>query len=41
MQELRALDAVRLWVDAPLAPFTTIGTGGKVDLLLTVSTSAA
>lgn len=37
IQELRALDGARLWVDAPMAPFTTIGTGGKVDLLLTVS----
>jgi UDP-N-acetylmuramate dehydrogenase len=32
---------VRVWVDAPLAPFTTIGTGGKADLLLIVSSPAA
>lgn len=36
IQELRALEGVRVWVDAPLAPFTTIGTGGKADLLATV-----
>lgn len=33
---LRAVEGARLWVDAPLAPFTTIGTGGKADLLVTV-----
>lgn len=36
IQELRALDGVRVWVDAPLAPFTTIRTGGKAGLLATV-----
>lgn len=30
-----------MWQDAPLAPFTTIATGGKADLLLTVTTSPA
>ena len=34
--ELRAVDGVRLWANAPLAPFTTIGTGGKAGLLVTV-----
>jgi UDP-N-acetylmuramate dehydrogenase len=33
---LRPLDGVRLWAGAPLAPFTTIGTGGKASLLVTV-----
>jgi UDP-N-acetylmuramate dehydrogenase len=33
---LRGLDGVRLWSNAPLAPFTTIGTGGKATLLVTV-----
>jgi UDP-N-acetylmuramate dehydrogenase len=33
---LRPLDGVRLWANAPLAPFTTIGTGGKAGLLATV-----
>jgi UDP-N-acetylmuramate dehydrogenase len=28
---------VRLWSNAPLAPFTTIGTGGKAALLVTVA----
>jgi len=36
IRELRALEGARLWVDAPLAPFTTIGTGGKADVLVTV-----
>jgi len=30
------LEGVRLWLRAPLAPFTTIGTGGKADALVTV-----
>ena len=33
---LRPIDGVRLWTNAPLAPFTTIGTGGKAGLLVTV-----
>ena len=33
---LRAIGGVRLWANAPLAPFTTIGTGGKASLLVTV-----
>jgi UDP-N-acetylmuramate dehydrogenase len=33
---LRSLDGVRLWAKAPLAPFTTIGTGGTAGLLVTV-----
>jgi UDP-N-acetylmuramate dehydrogenase len=33
---LRAVPGVRLWTNAPLAPFTTIGTGGKASLLITV-----
>jgi len=36
---LRVLDGVRLWANAPLAPFTTIGTGGKAGLLVTVQTA--
>lgn len=35
-RELRLIEGVRLWADAPLAPFTTIGTGGKTSLLVTV-----
>lgn len=38
---LRVLDGVRLWADAPLAPFTTIGTGGRAGLLVTVSDTTA
>jgi UDP-N-acetylmuramate dehydrogenase len=33
---LRSLEGIRLWANAPLAPFTTIGTGGKARLLVTV-----
>jgi UDP-N-acetylmuramate dehydrogenase len=33
---LRSLEGVRVWANAPLAPFTSIGTGGKASLLLTV-----
>jgi UDP-N-acetylmuramate dehydrogenase len=33
---LRVIPGVRLWTGAPLAPFTTIGTGGKASLLVTV-----
>jgi UDP-N-acetylmuramate dehydrogenase len=33
---LRGLPGVRLWANAPLAPFTTIATGGKAGLLVTV-----
>jgi UDP-N-acetylenolpyruvoylglucosamine reductase len=40
-QELRALDGVVLLADAPLAPFTTIGTGGNADLVVTVSDASA
>jgi len=39
-EELRALDGVVLWAEAPLAPLTTIGTGGSADLLVTVSGAA-
>lgn len=38
---LRAVQGVRLWVDAPLAPFTSIGTGGKADVLVTVADTSA
>lgn len=37
VKELHALAGARLWIDAPLAPFTTIGTGGAAALLVTVS----
>ncbi len=33
---LRSIDGVRVWSNAPLAPFTTIGTGGNAGLLVTV-----
>lgn len=33
------IEGVRAWKDAPLAPFTSIGVGGKADLLLTVAGS--
>jgi UDP-N-acetylmuramate dehydrogenase len=39
--KLRAIDGVRLWANAPMAPFTTIGTGGKASLLVTVKTAAS
>jgi UDP-N-acetylmuramate dehydrogenase len=37
--ELRSVDGVRPWIRAPLAPFTTIGTGGKANLLVTVASA--
>jgi UDP-N-acetylmuramate dehydrogenase len=40
-RELRVVDGVRIWKDAPLAPFTTIGTGGKAKLLVTVANADA
>lgn len=40
-RELRLIDGVRLWANAPLAPFTTIGTGGKAAILVTVASSPA
>ncbi|OFW68385.1 MAG: UDP-N-acetylenolpyruvoylglucosamine reductase [Actinobacteria bacterium RBG_13_63_9] len=40
-RELRALDGVRVAADAPLAPLTTIGTGGKAKLLVTVADAPA
>jgi UDP-N-acetylenolpyruvoylglucosamine reductase len=40
-RELRSIAGVHLWTDAPLAPFTTIGTGGKADLLVTVTDTQA
>ncbi len=36
IREMRAVEGVRLWTDAPMSPFTTIGTGGRADLLATV-----
>lgn len=36
IQALRAVDGSRIWVDAPMAPFTTIGTGGKAAVMVTV-----
>ncbi len=39
--ELRAISGVRCWANAPMAPFTTIGTGGKAGMLLTVSDRGA
>lgn len=41
VEALAAVPGVRPWSRAPLAPFTTIGVGGKADLLLTVATSEA
>ena len=41
IQELRAIEGARLWTNAPLAPFTTIGTGGRAGLLVTVATPSA
>jgi UDP-N-acetylmuramate dehydrogenase len=38
---LRSIDGARLWANAPMAPFTTIGTGGRASLLVTVKTAAA
>jgi len=40
-RELRLIDGVRLWASAPLAPFTTIATGGEAGLLVTVATTPA
>lgn len=41
VRELRALAGVRVWAEAPLAPFTTIGTGGPADFLVAVDTVPA
>ena len=41
VESLRAVDGVRVWADAPLAPFTTIGTGGKAGLLVTCTDTPA
>jgi UDP-N-acetylmuramate dehydrogenase len=40
-RDLRLVDGVRVWSGAPLAPFTTIGTGGKAALLVTVEDTSA
>src|SRR3990172_6588051 len=40
-RELRLIGGLRLWPEAPLAPFTTIRTGGKASLLVTVGSPAA
>jgi UDP-N-acetylmuramate dehydrogenase len=40
-RELRAIEGARLWANAPLAPFTTIATGGKAALLVTVASPTA
>lgn len=40
-RELRLVSGVRIWTKAPLSPFTTIGTGGNADLLVTVADSRA
>lgn len=40
-QALRRINGVRLWAGAPLAPFTTFGTGGRGALLLSASTPDA
>jgi len=41
LRELRKVGGVRVWTGAPLAPFTTIGTGGKASLLVTVASVSA
>jgi len=41
IQALRAVEGSRVWVDAPMAPFTTIGTGGKAAALVTVVDTSA
>lgn len=38
---LGAVPGLRPWTRAPLAPFTTIGVGGRADLLLTADTPQA
>lgn len=38
---LGAIPEARTWRDAPLGPFTTMGVGGKADILLTVASPAA
>jgi UDP-N-acetylmuramate dehydrogenase len=35
--DLRRVEGTRLWAKAPAAPFTTIGTGGDIALLVTVA----
>ena len=38
---LRRIPGVKVWVKAPLAPFTTIGTGGSAELLVSVGSTQA
>jgi UDP-N-acetylmuramate dehydrogenase len=38
---LRPIEGIRVWANAPMAPFTSIGTGGKAGLLVTVSSPEA
>lgn len=38
---LRAVEGIRVWANAPMAPFTTIATGGKAGLLVTIRTPEA
>ncbi|MHB8868761.1 MAG: UDP-N-acetylmuramate dehydrogenase [Thermoleophilia bacterium] len=41
VEALTAVPGLRPWRRAPLAPFTTVGVGGKADLLLTADTQEA
>lgn len=41
VEAFRAVAGVRVWPNAPVAPFTTIGVGGRARVLLSVSTTDA
>lgn len=41
VESCKAVPGLRVWRNAPIAPFTTIGVGGRAGLLLSASTIAA
>ncbi len=41
VESCKAVPGLRVWRNAPIAPFTTIGVGGRAGLLLSASTTAA
>jgi len=41
VESCKAIPGLRVWCNAPIAPFTTIGIGGRAGLLLSASTTAA
>jgi UDP-N-acetylmuramate dehydrogenase len=41
VESCRAVPGLRVWRNAPIAPFTTIGVGGRAGMLLSASTTGA